>query len=214
MSPHKQWEGLDDLWNWHKQNNRALAGSIYNGFKFLPAIRQLAGSECMMNLIKGPCGFKRPALLDINCRIDSLGEERFLFDWHQDYWFSVSSTNAIVVWIPITELEPTMGGLELISNIETGGKIFKTRAGGEYITYADAVKLDEPIPECEKTMINQLSVGDAVVFKFNALHRSIPVKSPLRSRFTVQLRFVDFEDPQFLENKFRPGAVNSKYVEY
>jgi hypothetical protein len=64
---------------------------------------------------------KSPALVDINCRIDSKDEQKYLFDWHQDYWFSVCSTNSIVVWIPIVNLTPEIGGLEIIENYQTKG---------------------------------------------------------------------------------------------
>ena len=105
---------LDDLWNHYSYSNREKGGSIYNGFKYLPSISSMAYSDLMKSSLKKVCNINNPALIDINCRIDSRGDEKYLFDWHQDYWFSVSSKNAVVVWIPITGLKPSMGGREII----------------------------------------------------------------------------------------------------
>jgi ectoine hydroxylase-related dioxygenase (phytanoyl-CoA dioxygenase family) len=155
-----------------------------------------------------------PSLIDINCRIDSSGEEKFLFDWHQDYWFSIASTQASVVWIPLVDVTPETGGLDVISNRATGGKIYKTAAGGQYNSYADAVVLDEPIPEQDAVVLDDVHAGDVVLFKFNLLHRSRAVTAAAHSRFTVQLRFCDFFDQEFLGHKFRPGTVKPDQIDY
>ena len=50
----------------------------------------------------------------------------------------ISSKNAVVVWIPITGLKPSMGGLEIIPFQKDDLKIYKTKAGDKYESYADA----------------------------------------------------------------------------
>lgn len=204
---------LNAAWNHFRSTNRSLGGRLYNGFKYLPSIKQLATSSSMTQLLQ-QCGVAYPALIDINCRIDSSGEEKFLFDWHQDYWFSICSTNAVVVWIPLVGLDPDIGGLDIISNEHTGRRILKTRPGDKYDSYADAVLLDEALPSVESSRVDQMNAGDALCFGFNVLHRSLPVSSSSRSRFTVQLRFADFNDEQFISNNYRPGAVSSSATDY
>jgi hypothetical protein len=205
---------LQDCWSYFKKNDRSKGGSLYNGFKFLPAVQKLASSDAVITTLKTVCGLDFPALIDINCRIDSSGEEKFLFDWHQDYWFSVSSPNAVVVWIPVVALTPDLGGLEVISNTHTSGKIFNTKKGEVYNSYADAVALDDNIPSQHAVTINELSEGDCLLFKFNVLHKSIKVTSMTQSRFTVQLRYADYGDGEFLRNKFKPGVVTPAQVDY
>jgi hypothetical protein len=205
---------IDELWNFYKNNNRSKGSMIYNAFKHLHTIKKLAISDEMIAHLQSVCQIKIPVLIDINCRIDSKGEERFLFDWHKDYWFSVCSTDAVVVWVPINYLDISIGGLALISNKYTEGKIFRTKVGGGYNSYADAVVLDESIPIEKEIMITEMNIGDALFFKFNTMHKSLPIKSPLKSRFTIQFRFADFCDLQFVDQLFRPGIVNSNQVDY
>lgn len=207
-------DSIDAMWNHHKRSDRANASLLYNAFKYLPSVHRLALSDRMAEQLAKVCGMRKPALVDINCRIDSSGEGKYLFGWHQDYWFSVCSTQAAVVWIPIMALDRSVGGLELISNRHTGGRILKTRPGEHYNSYADAVVLDEELPAYEKTAVDDMAAGDALFFSFNLLHRSLPVMNEERSRFTVQLRFADFEDKQFIQEKYRPGTVSSVKVDY
>lgn len=195
--------------------DRECAGSIYNAFKHLRTIKKLATSDSLENFLRAACGITMPALIDINCRIDSAGEDKYLFDWHQDYWFSVCSPKAVVVWIPITGLDPGKGGLQIIGNSASKGKIFNTKKNtGPYNSYADAVLLDEEVDQHPSIKINEMEIGDILCFHFNVLHRSLPVISATESRFTVQLRFADFNDINFIENKFKPGTVNSTKVDY
>lgn len=206
---------LNYMWNELRVKDRSLASSIYNGFKHLTSVQRLATSAKILKMLESRCLLEKPALVDINCRIDSFNEEKYLFDWHQDYWFSVCSPNSVVVWIPLLELEPSIGGLEIISNQKTGGRIFKTRKGQKgYNSYADAIDIDEDVSHYSSQKVESLGEGDALVFKFNVLHKSLPVKSALKSRFTIQLRFSDYADQEFIDSRYKPGAVSLGRVDY
>ena len=206
---------LDDSWNYHKSINRARAGQLYNAFKHLCSVHKLATSQELQSVLSNDCGIRVPALVDINCRIDSSGEEKYLFGWHQDYWFSVCSPKAVVVWIPVTGLSPENGGLEIISNKLTNSRIFKSKKNKDaYNSYADAVLIDENVQHYSSTKITKLEVGDAFLFSFDVLHKSLPVNSTSRSRFTIQLRFADFSDPEFTKNDYKPGIVSRNSVDY
>lgn len=209
-----EFRDLDALWNFHRERDRSRASALYNGFKYLASIQRLASSEVMHRYLRVVCGIQFPALVDVNCRIDSSGEEKYLFDWHQDYWFSICSPRAVVVWVPIMPLTPDLGGLQVISNAHTGGRLFKTKSSSNYHSYADAVVLNEEIPAVPVVEVNEMNPGDMLFFAFNVLHKSIPIQSAHRSRFTVQLRFADFMDPGFIGEKFRPGTINSTTIDY
>jgi hypothetical protein len=206
---------LDTCWNHHKKTNRQGASRIYNAFKHLQSIKALATSPEIHDVLARDCSIKVPALVDINWRIDSIGEEKYVFDWHQDYWFSVCSRKAVVLWIPLTEVTPQTGGLLLISNNVTGGRVFKTKRNQQqYNSYADAVLIDEEIKDLPFEKIDTMSAGDVLCFSFDVLHRSLPVISEIKSRFTVQLRFADFADVEFINNEYKPGIVNKNTVDY
>jgi hypothetical protein len=199
---------IDAAWNYFKQHDRAKGGLMYNAFKRLPSVYRLSSDISLLNKIRNVTKFVAPALIDVNCRIDSHGEEKYLFDWHQDYWFSVSSTNAVVVWIPLEKIDEGTGGIELMSMACSGDKVYKTTSGNNYNSYADAVKLAEELPSCP-IIDAPMDVGDMLIFKFNVLHRSKPVVAKDRSRFTMQLRFVDLADPQFMFNNYKPATVSA-----
>lgn len=209
-----EFDSIDAMWNHFKVLDRSKASLIYNAFKYLPSVNRLALSDQVTEQLAQICGIRKPALVDINCRIDSSGESKYLFGWHQDYWFSICSTQAVVLWIPIMDLDSSVGGLELLSNRHTGGRVLKTRAGEHYHSYADAVVLDEELPTHATIAVDDMAAGDVLLFSFNLLHRSLPVTNEGRSRFTVQLRFADFDDDQFMQQKYRPGTVLPGKVDY
>lgn len=215
IQPEKEFHDLDECWNYYKLKDRNCAGKIYNAFKHLQSVKRLATSQALEWFLKEECAVRHPALVDINCRIDSYGEEKFLFGWHQDYWFSVCSRKAVVLWIPLLGLKPSLGGLELVSNEFTKGRIFRTKPNtGKYNSYADAVLIDEDVECFPRESIQNMGVGDVLAFSFDVLHRSIPITSDTKSRFTIQLRFSDFHDVEFFSNGFKPGVVNRETVDY
>lgn len=205
---------INELWNYYCKNNRSKGGAIYNGFKYLPSIHSIAYSDEMIINLKEICMVQSPALIDINCRIDSYEGEKFLFDWHQDYWFSVASKNAVVVWIPITGLDSTLGGLEIIPFNKDEIKIYNTKKGDKYNSYADAIKLNDSIPKEKALSITDIKTGSALFFSFSSLHKSLPVLNKSKSRFTIQLRFADFEDDEFIQNNYKPGQVKKDSIDY
>ncbi|HEY5106301.1 MAG TPA: phytanoyl-CoA dioxygenase family protein [Caulobacteraceae bacterium] len=198
-------DGLDTAWNHFKDIDRAKGGLLYNAAKLLPQIHQLAIAPGVLSALRDN-GVAEPSLVDVNFRIDSYGEEKFLFDWHQDYWFSVCSPNAMVFWIPLMPVTTETGGVELISNRDTGGRIFRTAGSEVYRSYADAVRLDEPVPDAPRHTF-RLERGDVLMFRFNVLHRSLPVLGEAHSRWTLQARFADLADPAFFANHYKPARV-------
>jgi hypothetical protein len=215
LSPQNKFNNINEMWNHHRRSDRKTASIIYNAFKHLQSVKKLAICKQIEDVLTNELSFSKPVMVDINCRIDSVGEEKFLFDWHQDYWFSVCSPNAVVIWIPIVELCPDIGGLEIIDNEQTSGRIFNSQGGtGQYNSYADAVVLNESIDGLQPTLIQNMKAGDLLCFKFNTLHKSLPVKSTVLSRFTVQLRFADLADGEFIKNQYKPGIVNMDNVDY
>ncbi|MBF8756063.1 phytanoyl-CoA dioxygenase family protein [Pseudomonas guariconensis] len=201
---------LDEAWSYFRQHNRSLGGLLYNAFKRLPSVMSLASSPELLELIRREGRMTLPAIIDINCRIDSFGEDRFLFDWHQDYWFSVCSPHSLVAWIPLTSIDHNTGGLDLISHRHTQGRLYRTKPGQDYVTYADSVLLDEVIPlEGAQSIEGLCGPGDAVLFRFNTLHRSRPIMSSRHSRFTIQIRVADFCDKEFNQHAFKPNVISS-----
>jgi len=203
---------LDTAWRDIRATDRAMGSLLYSAGKLAPAVHALAAHESVLGELSR-FGLIAPAIVDVNFRVDSKGEEKFLFDWHQDYWFSVSSRKAVVAWIPLMDVDRSTGGVELISTRYTKGKIFKARRGERYDSYADGAILDEELPECTP-MRETMRAGDVLFFSFDIMHRSLPVLSESRSRWTVQVRFADFADREFLQRSYRPASVSKDDTPY
>jgi hypothetical protein len=204
---------VDEIWRQLASIDRNLAGKLYDAVKYSTALRSLASDNRLTDAVRKKTNFLNLALVDLNVRIDAPEEDRYLFDWHQDFWFSICSPEAVVVWIPLTDLNDRTGGIHLISNRFTGGKIFKVRRNPQYNSYSNSILLDEEIP-CDKSVPMIPGPGSAAIFKFNCLHKSMRNRDPLKCRWTMQLRFVSYGDPYFASEGFRPGVVTADRISY
>ena len=211
VTAHK-FNDIDNMWNSFRHNNRSGGELIYNALKYMPSVSLIANSNLIKTSLKNICGVKNPAIIDINCRIDSKNEEKYLFDWHQDFWFSASSSNVVVAWIPITNLDPSKGGLEIIPVHKDKIKIYRTKPGNKYYSYADAILLDDKIPTSRSKKISNISLGSALFFSFSSLHKSLPIINDNYSRFTIQIRYADFNDREFIQNKYKPRQVSKSIL--
>lgn len=196
---------LDELRGCLWSNGREGVRLLYNIGKRLPAIHRLAAHPALIEQLKA-AGMTYPVLVDVNFRIDAVGDEKYLFGWHQDYWFSVCSPAAVVAWIPLSFIDDAVGGVELVGRDQTEGRILRTRPGNEYRSYSDAVLIDEDVSGFP-TQHFGMNPGDVLFFRFDVLHRSLPLTDPSRARWTIQARFADLNDQEFRSAEFRPGQV-------
>ena len=203
---------LDAAWTRFRRQDRARGALLYNAAKLLPEVHGLALAPERLAALKAQ-GLVQPVLIDVKFRIDSKGEERFLSDWRQNYWFSMCSPHALVAWVPLAPVTEATGGVESKSLRDTGGRILETAPGGAYASYADAVRLDEPIPAGPAHRFS-LDLGDVLLLRFDVLHRSLPVASPDRARWTLQARFADLADPVFLAAGYKPAQVRAGHTPY
>lgn len=188
------------------------SGLLYDACKRMISLNRLALSDEVFAALEY-LGCKNPALIDVNFRIDSKDAEKYLFDWHQDYWFSISSRNGIVAWIPLTDVTAETGGLSVIPLTHSLSKLYRVRPGDKYDSYADAMIVDEPVPR-EQAVDLRPCAGDVLFFRFDVLHKSLPVATTRRARWTLQARFASFDDEEFRRRGFRPAAVSKAHVPY
>ncbi len=208
-----QQQDVDSAWNYFRATDRRMGSLLYNAAKLLPSVHRMAACSTILDGLRS-LGMSAPAIVDVNFRIDSSGEEKFLFGWHQDYWFSICSPAAIVAWIPLTAVrKDENGGVEFLPRDATGGRILKTRTSDRYSSYADAVLIDEEVPDVPRVAMD-MNAGDVLFFRFDVLHRSLPVLTRDRSRWTLQVRYADLNDEAFRQEQFKPGVVNASISSY
>lgn len=206
-------ESIDEIWRKIAKINRAKAGAIYDAVKHSIALRKMAVCHKVLGNVMSVSGAKHLALVDLNVRIDAPKEDHFLFSWHQDYWFSICSRNAIVAWIPLVKTDKQVGGINIIPESAAKSRILKVKRNPKYVSYSNSILLDEEIDDSSAVEVFP-DLCDALLFKFSTLHKSMQNLSVDRCRWTLQLRFANYEDPEFAEENYRPGIVSSEKITY
>lgn len=205
-------DNYPSIWNNATNVSRETAGLIYNGAKRLPSVVQLP-NKGVIQFAESYLNVKLPALVDVNFRIDAPQEDKYAFDWHQDYWFSVCSPLALVAWTPLVATDSEIGGVEVYPQSDESHKIYKVKRNQVYNSYSSSVLLDESLPS-SPTLTPSVEPGDCLFFRFHMLHRSIPNISKNRQRWTIQSRIADFADPEFKYHEFKPGIVTKDFISY
>ena len=53
-----------------------------------------------------------------------------------------------------------------------------------------------------------MNAGDVLFFRFDVLHRNLPIAVENRSRWTLQIRYADLNDWEFHNGSFKPSSVS------
>jgi ectoine hydroxylase-related dioxygenase (phytanoyl-CoA dioxygenase family) len=206
-------ESIDEIWSKSAEINRAKAAVIYDAVKHSIALRKISVCPSILDNVMSVSGAKHLALVDLNVRIDAPKEDCFLFSWHQDYWFSICSSKAIVVWIPLVQTDRQVGGINIIPESVENSRILKVKRNPVYTSYSNSILLDEEINDSSAVEVFP-NLSDALMFKFTTLHKSMQNLSVDRCRWTLQLRFANYDDSEFAEENYRPGVVNREKITY
>jgi hypothetical protein len=180
---------------WVFENDRDGLGAIYRSLRHLPSLHKLLLSDDVEELYRS----LHPEVKFINLcpytgtRLDFKGEEKYLFDWHQDYHYIQLSMNSLVYWFPLTPLDSS-GGIEILEGSHNQGllnakivdPLNKNKNGAQTISIAHNVNSD-----LYKRVKPTANVGDLIVFSTLTVHRSQPQKER-DFRVTTQFRLGDF----------------------
>lgn len=140
-------------------------------------------------------------------RIDPPYDDVRNFDWHQDFQYNVMSPNSVTVWYPLTPITSEMGPLiaapgthhEMLP-IEVDFNSHSPGSGTMHRVFK--IKIDEAEAEHKGVTLSPIQEGDVVFFHSLLLHRSSANRSQ-RCRWTMNPRFGDALDPQFVQRGWR-----------
>jgi ectoine hydroxylase-related dioxygenase (phytanoyl-CoA dioxygenase family) len=196
------------------RTHRKLVSHLYDAGRRLLPVHQLSVDRRLVDLARALIGTDVLAASDINAmRIDLPREDKYLFDWHQDYPYVLDSLDGVVFWIPLQDVDEINGcltlapgshklGLQKMVLVDPDNRQ-KTRQKSMRIAGSDAI---DRLPQVRVPA----RVGDVLVFSTLLLHASGPNKSS-RARFTLQIRFGNFLHPVAVRNGWpaamRDGAV-------
>lgn len=189
--------------------DRKILSYLYDGMKGLPLLFQISSSNEILyysNLLQNGTN---PFLIDVNFRIDLPNEEKFAFDWHQDFWYTHTDPNSLVFWIPFTNINEKNGKLKIISLVETDGKIARVKAEKNFLAYNSAYNLEEGLEiDFDNYFDFDMNAGDVLIFKHSVFHKSGVNSSDYYPRFTLQVRYSDYDLPVFKFQNWRYGTIS------
>lgn len=187
--------------------DRKLVSYLYDGMKGLPLLFEISTSKKIQRIANALQNGSSPFLIDVNFRIDLPNESKFSFDWHQDFWYTHTDPNSLVFWIPFTDINLENGRLKVISLKESGSNIAKVEAETNFIAYNEAYKLKEEI-NFENYEEFDMNAGDVLIFKHSLFHKSGDNISDYFPRFTLQVRYSDYDLPVFKFQNWRFGSIS------
>ena len=179
--------------------------TLYCGLRYLPSLYRLVSDPALLSVSRAlGLGFPGIELFN-NIRMDLPGEDRYLFQWHQDISYNLGSVNGLTYWVPLSKTGPDHGGIEVIPGSHKRGlwpcKVVNPDHKAGLLSTRDIVITEEP--QSPPTAI-ETEFGDAVVFSQRLLHRSLSNRSD-DIRWTVQIRHTDFMEPYFRRASFPMG---------
>ena len=189
--------------------DRKIISYLYDGMKGLPLLFQISSSKEILYLSNLLQYGKNPFLIDVNFRIDLPNEDKFSFDWHQDFWYTHTDPNSLVFWIPFTNINEKNGKLKVISLSKTKGQIAEVEAEKNFLAYNAAYRLKEgPEIDFNDYFDFDMNAGDVLIFKHSVFHKSGVNSSDYYPRFTLQIRYSDYDLPVFKFQNWRFGTIS------
>jgi ectoine hydroxylase-related dioxygenase (phytanoyl-CoA dioxygenase family) len=190
--------------------NREYGGLVYNACRRVLPVHQLSSDYRLAELSKRL--MKTQTLMCSNfkaVRIDQPSEDKYLFEWHQDYPYIQDSEDGLVYWIPLHDVDASNGnvviapgshklGLQPVAIVDPENK---NKNGAASMTLANKAIVDKyphigvPIKE-----------GEVLVFNELLLHRSSPNRTQ-RARWTLQVRHGNFEQATAIARKWPGGMI-------
>jgi ectoine hydroxylase-related dioxygenase (phytanoyl-CoA dioxygenase family) len=189
--------------------DRKILSYIYDGMKGLPMLFQISSSKEILYLSDLLQNGENPFLIDVNFRIDLPNEEKFAFDWHQDFWYTHTDPNSLVFWIPFTNINEKNGRLKVIPLTKTKGQIAKVEAEKNFLAYNAAYNLKDGLElDFNDYSDFDMDAGDVLIFKHSVFHKSGVNNSDYYPRFTLQIRYSDYDLPVFKFQNWRYGTIS------
>jgi hypothetical protein len=182
-----------------EETDQAATRACYEVFPTLPGVLALINAPAFLDAARA-AGLARPAAGTCPLvRLDRPEDTRFTTPAHQDWWYSMLSERAVVIWTGIGALSHDMGPVQLVAGSHADGLVsFKPyEAGHEWFECASAMSEERFKPVLP-------GADEAVLFDQRVIHRSGANQSQ-HVRVSIQLRYNDLETAAALTTTFTPS---------
>jgi phytanoyl-CoA hydroxylase len=161
-------------------------------------LNQIAISEKVMNVVKG-VGVNYPAIcvkpiVHFNSRHIAKEEGHYKTPPHQDWRSMQGSINSVVVWIPLIDIDVSLGALDVIPKSHVHG-IYETKKDEWFRT------IDDPRYNEDEFVVLEVEKGDLVCFNAFLIHRSGNNVTE-NIRWSMHFRYNDINEPTFIDRKY------------
>lgn len=196
----------------------AIQPLVYDNAKALPAFHRLVAHPLLVELFEqarhtSRCG---TALGTSGIRIDRPGDEKHLAPWHQEFPYQFRSLDAITFWLPLVPVDALAGPVVLargshrdgiVPLVDAAGTADDDMRRGEYGNWQLSDEA-ERLARYEHVSVETVP-GDLLAFDFLTLHASTPNRGQ-RARWTVQIRYFNFDDPYGTSIRWAGGIKHGK----
>ena len=143
-------------------------------------------------------------LLYFNSRRLAKKEVYWRLSVHQDWRSMQGSLDAIVLWVPLIDIDRSLGALEVIPGSHRMGLLDSEMSDG-YGHIRTSVNLPEPVPV-------EVEVGDALFFSAFLVHQS-GTSTTDSIRWSCHFRYNNLEEATFVERGFPHPYIYRPQVE-
>lgn len=193
-------ETFDSGYNEMIAIDRKLGSLVYDAVKQIPDFIRLVAKPEHNAVFKALRNGAFPGIAagGYGIRIDNPFEEQFRANWHQEYPAQLRSIDGLVYWTPLLNITKELGPVEFCPGSHREGVVPLYTRDPDNPEKQGAYSLvlqDEAVRLAKYKRVSPLTKpGDLVVLDFLVLHASGHNRS-LRSRWSMQLRYFNFNDP-------------------
>lgn len=206
------WETLDieSLYEALALADPGRSGAVYRAGRMLPPLHAFASSKLILDLVGI---LLQTDVLSVNpftaLRMDRRADERYLFDWHQDYPYTQGSEGGTVLWGSLRDLDESDGGIALIPGSHKRGiqpvRIVdpnnQMKNGAAAMAFADSSWADS-----QMAYHFRVKKGQLLVFSNLLVHRSVPMERG-SVRWSFQVRHGSFDDHSAVNRLWPQGVL-------
>jgi phytanoyl-CoA hydroxylase len=162
----------------------------------LPSVYRFAGSRRVVAALtagrmKFPTLNTKP-LIAISSKKTASAEAYWKLPAHQDWASNLGSRNGVTIWIPLVDVSTEMGPLEVAPESHLLGALPHTGTP-PILAATPADMFWKSVP---------MKAGDALFLDTFVIHRSGTNVTEDRIRWSLQLRYNDISDPDFIKRKY------------
>lgn len=198
--------------------DRRYASEVYDAVKYIPGFVRLVGLEKNEALF---AQIRRTTTVGIasrgyGIRIDNPREEKFKAPWHQEFPANFNSIDGITLWSPLLAVTEDRGPVVFCPGSHKQGLVrvcdFDPRNPEKKGAYALTLENEEELVGRYPQIAPTTRPGDLVLIDYLVLHRSGTNVSD-RSRWTMQMRFFNFEDSEGIRIGWKGGVNEGVKIE-